>query len=102
MANKMCASLSLVFLVFLKLLFFSSPLATEINVPRSELGAKWMTGSKANADIHKRLKSLGHQIKYSSFSSGVAIIKWDKGSWHGAADPRREGKAVSLQVEKNP
>ncbi|AAQ00566.1 MULTISPECIES: gamma-glutamyltransferase family protein [Prochlorococcus] len=56
--------------------------------------------SKSQANIQKGLRSLGHQIKYSSFSSGIALIKWHKGSWHGAADPRREGKAVSLQVEK--
>ncbi len=57
------------------------------------------TWSKANTP--EQLKNLGHQIKYSSFSSGLAIIKWHKGNWHGAADPRREGKAVSLQAEKN-
>ncbi len=56
--------------------------------------------SKANSNIPKQLKSLGHQIKYTSFSSGLAIIKWHKGNWYGAADPRREGKAVSLQAEK--
>ena len=58
-------------------------------------------GAWSKANIPKQLKSLGHQIKYRSFSSGLAVIKWDKGSWHGAADPRREGKAVSLQSEKN-
>ena len=59
--------------------------------------------SKIQANIHKGLTNLGHQIKYSDFSSGLAVIKWHKGSWHGAADPRREGKAVSLQqVKENP
>ncbi len=53
--------------------------------------------SNPQNNIHKKLKSLGHQIKYSAFSSGLAVIQWHKGSWHGAADPRREGKAVSLQ-----
>ncbi|KGG15697.1 Gamma-glutamyltranspeptidase [Prochlorococcus sp. MIT 0603] len=57
--------------------------------------------SKADANIYKELTSLSHQIKYSSFSSGLAVIKWHNGSWHGAADPRREGKAVSLQVKGN-
>ncbi len=52
--------------------------------------------SKGSDNILKRLKDLGHQIKYSSFSSGLAVIKWHEGTWHGAADPRREGKAVSL------
>ncbi|WP_320667964.1 gamma-glutamyltransferase family protein [Prochlorococcus sp. MIT 1307] len=42
------------------------------------------------------LKSFGHQIKYSRFSSGLALIHWKEGTWYGAADPRREGKAVSL------
>ena len=59
------------------------------------------TWANAKDNIPEQLKSLGHQIKYRSFSSGLAVIKWDKGSWHGAADPRREGKAVSLQSEKN-
>ncbi len=31
----------------------------------------------------------------------LAIVKWHKGSWHGAADPRREGKALGLRVNKN-
>ncbi|ABX09470.1 hypothetical protein [Prochlorococcus marinus] len=58
--------------------------------------------SEDNANISGRLKSLGHQVKYSSFSSGLALIQWHKGNWHGAADPRREGTAVSLQAEENP
>jgi len=52
--------------------------------------------SKENNNIHLLLSTLGHQIKYSSLSSGLAVVKWHKGSWHGAADPRREGKALSL------
>ena len=58
--------------------------------------------SKDDNNIYQSLANLGHQIKYSTFSSGLAVIKWHKGSWHGAADPRREGKALSLQGEKNP
>ena len=54
-------------------------------------------GAWSKANIPKQLKSFGHKIKYLSFSSGLAVIKWHKGNWHGAADPRREGKAVSLQ-----
>ncbi len=58
-----------------------------------EKNANWST---PHLNIHEGLKRLGHHIKYSAFSSGIAIIKWHKGKWHGAADPRREGKAVSL------
>ena len=58
--------------------------------------------SKEDRNIYQTLFKLGHQIKYSSFSSGLAVIKWHKGSWHGAADPRREGTALSLQEKKNP
>ena len=58
--------------------------------------------SKEDSNIYQTLFKLGHQIKYNSFSSGLAVIKWHKGSWHGAADPRREGTALSLQAEKNP
>lgn len=53
--------------------------------------------SSPHANIYKGLKNLGHKIKYSPFSSGIALIKWHKGSWHGAADPRREGKALSIK-----
>ncbi|WP_320674075.1 gamma-glutamyltransferase family protein [Prochlorococcus sp. MIT 1341] len=59
-----------------------------------EQGGNW---SDPHNNIHKKLKSLGHQIKYSRFNSGLALIQWDNGKWHGAADPRREGKAVSLK-----
>ncbi len=58
-----------------------------------EKNGKW---TRTYADIYKGLKSRGHQIKYSNFSSGLALIFWDNGAWHGSADPRREGKAVSL------
>ena len=56
--------------------------------------------SKEDGNIYQSLLNLGHQIKYSSFSSGLAVIKWNKESWHGAADPRREGKALSLKGKK--
>ncbi len=72
-------------------------LSVQPNYTVLEKNGNW---SKAPTNIHQGLKNLGHQIKYSSFSSGLALIKWDKGSWHGAADPRREGKALSLQVEE--
>ncbi len=68
-------------------------LSVQPNYTVLEKNATW---SKSNINIHKELENLGHQIKYSSFSSGLAVIKWHKGSWHGAADPRREGKAVSF------
>ncbi len=57
--------------------------------------------SKANTKIHKELSNLGHKIKYSSFSSGLAVIQLKEGIWHGAADPRREGKAVGLHTKIN-
>ncbi len=69
-------------------------LSVQPNYTVLEENGNW---SKNNANIRERLMDRGHHIKYSSFSSGLAIIKWHKGSWHGAADPRREGKAVSLQ-----
>ena len=56
--------------------------------------------SKEDGNIYQSLLNLGHQIKYSSFSSGLAVIKRNKESWHGAADPRREGKALSLKGKK--
>ena len=53
-------------------------------------------------NIYQSLSNSGHQIKYSAFSSGLAVIKWHQGNWHGAADPRREGKALSLLEKNNP
>ncbi len=67
-------------------------LSVEPNYTVLEKSSAWLKGN-----IHQELESLGHQIKYSSFSSGLAIIKKHNGKWHGAADPRREGKAVGLQ-----
>ena len=64
-----------------------------------EKSGNWI---KEDNNIDQSLANLGHQIKYSAFSSGLAVIKWHQGSWHGAADPRREGKALSLQGKKNP
>ncbi len=72
-------------------------LSVQPNYTVLEKSGNW---SKVDANIHKRLTSLGHQIKYTDFSSGLALIKWHEGNWHGAADPRREGKAVSLHVQK--
>ncbi len=46
--------------------------------------------------IHKGLTKLGHKVKAIRFSSGLALIQWKNGVWHGAADPRREGKATAL------
>ncbi len=69
-------------------------LSVQPNYTVLEKVGKW---SSSNANIYEGLKSLGHKIKYNSFSSGLAIIYWNKGMWQGAADPRREGKAVSLQ-----
>ncbi len=58
-----------------------------------EIGSEW---SGSHSYIRKSLKRLGHQIKWSRFSSGLALIYRQKGIWHGAADPRREGKVTSL------
>ncbi len=59
-----------------------------------EKNAFWF---KDQLDIVKKLELLGHRVKTRSFSSGLALIQLRDGLWHGAADPRREGKAVGLQ-----
>ena len=74
-------------------------LSVQPNYTVLEKSGDW---SKEDNNIYQSLSNLGHQLKYSAFSSGLAVIKWHKGSWHGAADPRREGKALSLQGKKNP
>ena len=73
-------------------------LSVQPNYTVLEKSGDW---SKEDNNIYQSLSNLGHQIKYSAFSSGLAVVKWHKGSWHGAADPRREGKALSLQGKKN-
>ncbi len=72
-------------------------LSVQPNYTVLEKSGDW---SKEDNNIYESLTNLGHQIKYSAFSSGLAVIKWHKGKWHGAADPRREGKALSLQDKK--
>ena len=74
-------------------------LSVQPNYTVLEKSGDW---SKEDNNIYQSLSNLGHQLKYSAFSSGLAVVKWHKGSWHGAADPRREGKALSLQGKKNP
>ncbi len=69
--------------------------------PNKILLEKLKNWSYPQSKIRKDLKALGHQIKDIHFSSGLALIQWNKGSWHGAADPRREGKAVSLPFNDN-
>ena len=73
-------------------------LSVQPNYTVLEKSGDW---SKEDNNIYQSLSNLGHQLKYSAFSSGLAVVKWQKGSWHGAADPRREGKALSLQGKKN-
>ena len=43
------------------------------------------------------LAKTGHRVKRKNFSSGIALIKKDKHEWIGAADPRREGLAISIK-----
>ncbi len=74
-------------------------LSVQPNYTVLEKSGDW---SKEDNNIYQSLLNLGHQLKYSAFSSGLAVVKWHKGSWHGAADPRREGKALSLQGKKKP
>lgn len=35
-------------------------------------------------------------VQQQSIGSGTALVQWINGQWHGAADPRREGTALSL------
>ncbi len=74
-------------------------LSVQPNYTVLEKNGDW---SNEDNNIYQRLSNLGHVLKYSAFSSGLAVVKWHKGSWHGAADPRREGKALSLQRKKTP
>tara|TARA_B100000214_G_scaffold369189_1_gene341856 strand:- start:1611 stop:1970 length:360 start_codon:yes stop_codon:yes gene_type:complete len=69
-------------------------ISVQPNYTVLEKSGDWLTDYN---NVYQLLSNLGHQLKYSAFSSGLAIVKWHKGSWHGAADPRREGKALSLQ-----
>ena len=64
--------------------------------PNQTLLEKSSNWSNPQSKIRAKLQNFGHKIKTSNFSSGLALIHWQSGQWHGAADPRREGQAVSL------
>ena len=44
----------------------------------------------------EQLMIQGHAMRFQRFGSGTALLQRIEGRWHGAADPRREGKAMAL------
>ena len=44
----------------------------------------------------ERLAIKGQGVRFQRFGSGTALLQMINGRWHGAADPRREGKAMAL------
>ena len=44
----------------------------------------------------ERLAINGQGVRFQRFGSGTALLQRINGRWHGAADPRREGKAMAL------
>ena len=44
----------------------------------------------------ERLGINGQGVRFQRFGSGTALLQRINGRWHGAADPRREGKAMAL------
>ena len=49
--------------------------------------------SNMESSIIRALESKGHQVKQGDLNSGLTMIYHDGTSYHGAADPRREGTA---------
>ena len=43
-----------------------------------------------------RLQGSDQPVRYQGLGSGTALLQLIEGRWHGAADPRREGKAMAL------
>ena len=76
--------------------------ACQLQEPSKNHGIVFLENRAKDAEaptsslIHKGLTKLGHKVKAIRFSSGLALIQWKNGVWHGAADPRREGKATAL------
>ena len=44
----------------------------------------------------EQLAIQGQDVRFQRFGSGTALLQRINGRWHGAADPRREGKAMAL------
>ena len=38
-------------------------------------------------------------IQQQPLSSGIALLQWINGRWHGVADPRREGTAQAIGAQ---
>ena len=52
--------------------------------------------SRGIAELADGLRSRGHPIKIAPLQSGLGFLVWRDG-WSGAADPRRDGNAVTGQ-----
>jgi len=56
--------------------------------------ATYLEAGTSLAPLKPALEALGHKIKFRSMTSGLHIISRDDDRWVGAADPRREGRAM--------
>ena len=43
-----------------------------------------------------KLQTRDQPVRFQRLGSGTGLLQWINGRWHGAADPRREGKALAL------
>ena len=43
-----------------------------------------------------KLQTPDQPVRFQRLGSGTGLLQWINGRWHGAADPRREGKALAL------
>ena len=57
-------------------------------------GATQVELGTAAADLRPALEALGHQVQESELQSGLAIVRFVDGRMIGAADPRRDARAL--------
>jgi gamma-glutamyltranspeptidase/glutathione hydrolase len=83
----------------LTLIYGRSPLesldAGHVSTARSpypdSLGVVEVEEGRGIASLAAQLEALGHPVKVVPLQSGLGFLERHKGSWLGAADPRRDG-----------
>ena len=82
--------------VAFEIIFLNSDPLSSINAPHycSKGELTEIEHHRANSELKKYLIKKGHKIKLKDMTSGLNIIWKANNTWHGFADPRREGFAI--------
>jgi len=71
-----------------------SPAASSVAAPGTQI-AQTAHPLATNAALEKALHEKGHDIEVAPLMSGLGFVKRDANGWIGAADPRRDGAALT-------